>query len=117
MKLIRLYIAQHGQSATVVITPEDGEAVLRAIVGAVPFMLSSKEKSANGAVKRTSGITIVPRQGGVVHSLSDGLPIPMSAAGRPIPVVDGKPTAAPAYWDKVADSVVSTFERLPWGEG
>lgn len=114
MKLLRLYIAQHGQSATTIVSEEHSKEILAAIVGGVPFMLSATEKTPNGGTARTSAIVLAPLRGGLTFSISPGNPIPLDERRVPIPIVDGQPTKKPVSWDNPRDQVVSVFERLPW---
>lgn len=113
--IVRLYLGQHGQTASTVVTAADGQAILQAVVGRVPFFLSTEEVAPNREVIRTSVFVVVPSSGGLVLSLSKAEPIPLDAAGRPIPLgTDGRPVAQPAAWDDPRKAPRSTFERLPW---
>lgn len=112
--LLRLYIGQHGQTASGVVSQDDGGAILQSIVGRAPFMLSTEE-SVNGKTVRTSVLVVVPSQGGLVCSMSPAELIPLDAQGRPIPMQNGKPMASPSGWDDPRKIPVTTFERLPWG--
>lgn len=114
-QLVRLYIAQSGQTASTVVTREDGDALLRSIVGQAPFLLSTKERAPNGDIARMSVFVAVPAVGGLVAQLTEAVAVPLDARGAPIPFgPDGIPLAKPAAWDDPAKAPLSVFERLPW---